>query len=81
MITYRGNTIMNGSTIELDGATFIECTYVGSTLIYSGGILPKFEKSTFKDCPIKYSGPADKREEFATYLNNSGQFEGCSMSW
>ncbi|THD43263.1 hypothetical protein ERD95_20990 [Enterobacteriaceae bacterium ML5] len=81
MPIHQGNVIMNGATFHLDDATFIECTHIGSILIYSGGSLPKFEKSKFEKCQVNYRGPADKREEFILYINNSGQFVDCNMSW
>lgn len=81
MAVYKGNTIANGATCHLDGSTFIDCTYIGSILIYSGGELPVLKNNVFKNCQIKYSGSPEKKDEFISFLNGSGQFDSCNMSW
>lgn len=81
MAVYNGDIIGNGNTFHLDGSTFIDCVHIGSTLIYSGGELPVLENSKFEECQIRYAGSPEKREEFISFLNGSGQFNRCNMSW
>lgn len=43
-------TRFDNETVHLDGQQFERCTFVGCTLIYSGGELPSFSENAFASC-------------------------------
>jgi hypothetical protein len=57
---------------HLDGNEYIECTFQGCTLVYSGGILPILHGCSMNDCSWKFDGAAERTVAFMSALYHGG---------
>lgn len=56
-------------TVELDGARFVDCTFEGCELVYSGGEVPRrVEGNTFRDCRWRFEDAAGRTVRFMAAL-------------
>src|SRR4051812_6798475 len=58
--------------IHLDGNTYSKCTFVRCTLIYSGGELPQFPESRFKQNNWDFRDGAERVLNFLRFMHRSG---------
>lgn len=61
--------------VDLDGQTFVDCTFERCTLVFSGGALPIFHKVTFDSCHWQLDGAARHTALFLVLLRDIGGSE------
>jgi hypothetical protein len=49
-----------GQTVELDGNTYIRCNFIGCTIVYSGGGIPKLQHCDFSNETWRFEGAAER---------------------
>ena len=54
--------------IILDGGTFVECTFDGTTLVYFGGKIPEVDRCRLNNVKIEFEGPAKHTVELLRWL-------------
>ena len=54
--------------IILDGGTFVECTFEGTTLVYFGGKIPAVDRCRLDNVKFEFEGPAKNTVELLRWL-------------
>ena len=60
-----------GDVVYADGGHFINCSFDGATLVYSGGEHPRFEDCRFNASGWAFSDAALRTVQFLQFLNAS----------
>ena len=71
MAEIRGRTFDKGASLKVDGDTFVECTFTGTTLKYGGGAHPKFERCTLTGINWYFTDAALRTIQLLQGLNAS----------
>ena len=58
--------------VDLDGNTFVHCTFENAVLVYSGGKQPQFLGCDLRDCTIRFSGPAERTVRLLKAFGTTG---------
>lgn len=66
------NKTYHGMTIQLDGATFIGCTFDHCVLVFSGVLGAQLHQNAFLECKFEFSGPAATTLGFMAALYKDG---------
>lgn len=72
---YLEKSTLEHASVQLDGGTFKECTFIDCEMIYEGGEMPTFISNRFKDCRWKFSGAAGNTLGFLSLLYADGATE------
>jgi hypothetical protein len=54
----RGITFTDRDTVATDGVAFLDCRFERTTLVYSGGEHPRFERCAFSRSTWEFAGAA-----------------------
>jgi hypothetical protein len=54
--------------VILDGGTFVDCAFEGSTLVYFGGGIPEIDRCRLTDVRFEFEGPAKNTVELLRWL-------------
>jgi hypothetical protein len=71
MAEIRGRTFGKGSSLKVDGDTFVECTFTDTVLKYGGGAHPKFERCTMTGINWHFTDAALRTIQLLQGLNAS----------
>jgi hypothetical protein len=66
------NKTFTNETVQVDGNSYIGCTFTRSTLIYSAGELPKFANCEFDRVTLDFDGAAQNTLTFLSGLYRGG---------
>jgi hypothetical protein len=66
------NQKFSNQVVELDGNSYNSCSFIGSTLVYSGGGLPRFVNCAFGQNKVELKGGAGETQGFLTSLYAAG---------
>ncbi len=65
------NETFENTTVELDGETFVNCTFKNVTLAYSGGAPPHLDACNFDDFTFDFRGAASNTAIFMRALSET----------
>jgi hypothetical protein len=71
----KGKTF-GADRIILDGGTFIECEFNGTTLVYFGGGIPEMDRCRLNGVNFSFEGPAKNTVELLRWLNSQRVIDG-----
>ena len=54
--------------VILDGGSFVECTFDGTTLVYFGGRIPEVDRCSLNNVRFEFEGPAKNTVELLRWL-------------
>jgi hypothetical protein len=54
--------------VILDGGTFVDCAFEGSTLVYFGGKIPEINRCRLTNVKFEFEGPAKNTVELLRWL-------------
>lgn len=66
------NQKFSNQVVELDGNSYNSCSFIGSTLVYSGGGLPRFMNCAFGQNKVELKGAAGETSGFLASLYAAG---------
>jgi hypothetical protein len=66
------DTIFEDTGVDLDGHSFVGCTFNRCRVMYSGGNFVDLKVNTFRDCFWEFKGPAAHTLQFLRAL-----YHGC----
>jgi glycosyltransferase involved in cell wall biosynthesis len=66
--------------VGLDGATFADCTFNGTSLVYNGGKPPLFDGCSFNYVGFDFEGPAKDTVALVRWLVDQGIIPGITKS-
>ncbi len=72
MAEIRDRTFTDGEAVEMDGNTFIGCTFGSATLRYAGGEHPLFENCSFDGMNWEFTDAALRTIQLLQSLNIHG---------
>lgn len=72
MTEIRERTYNQDEKVDVDGVTFIDCTFNGATFRYAGGEHPSFENCTFNGMNWYFTGEALRTIQLLQQINNTG---------
>lgn len=66
------DSTFNGGEVRLDGGDFVRTKFIGATIIYGGGPLPKMSGCAFERCGFVFDGAAGRTIDFLKQFYAAG---------
>ncbi len=66
------NKTFNNQVVQVDGNSYIGCTFTRSTLVYSAGKMPEFANCEFENVNLDFDGAAQNTLMFLSGLHRGG---------
>jgi len=64
--------IFQNETVTVDNKQFVDCDFVDTSLVYNGGILPKFDRCYFNGVSLQFGDAAASTLRFLSGLRSGG---------
>lgn len=69
------DSTFNGGEVRIDEGEFVRTKFVGTTIFYGGGALPKMEGCAFERCGFVFDGAAGRTIDFMKQFYAAGGTE------
>ncbi len=66
------NKIFQNERVMVDGKQFVNCDFVGASLVYSGGTIPAFEQCQFSGVSLQFGDAAANTLRFLSGIRAGG---------